>query len=169
MESTSAGVSIWILVMTIQKRERSGKNIQELTKSIRCLLHSYSKARGHSWAIFLQSFGDYIFGPLWLSFIYVLNCTLVMEEIYPISYSSLVSLTSWNRNYSRDNNNHKKILMVLVYPLGHEKYWKCSLQLHMLCGEKNAKGIFTVTLGMKPQVTCSWTRRVRAFLNNQIH
>lgn len=169
MESTSLGVSIWVLVMTIQKRERSGENTQELFKSIKCLLHSYSKPWGHFGAIFLQSFGDYIFGPLWLSFIYVLNCILVMEEIYPITYSSLVSLSSRNRNYSRDNNNPKKTLMVWGYPLGHDKYWKCSLPLYVLCGEKNAKGIFTVTLRMQPQVTCSWTCTLRAFLNNQIH
>lgn len=169
MESTSVGVSIWVLVMTIEKRERSGKNTQELIKSIRCLLHSYSKSWGYFWAIFQQSFGDYIFGPLWLSFIFVLNYILVVEENYPIRYSSLVSLSSWNRNYSRDNNNPKKILMVLGYPLGPDKYWKCSLPLHMLRGEKNAKGIFTVTLGTKPQVTCSWACRLKAFLNNQIH
>lgn len=38
-----------------------------------------------------------------------------MEEIYLITYSSLVSLSSWNKNYFKDNNN-KKILMVLGYP-----------------------------------------------------
>ena len=39
--------------------------------------------------------------------------------------------------------------MVLVYYLGHDEYWKCSLPLQGLCGKKNAKN-FTKNFDCDP-------------------